>query len=139
MDSSTGLLSSMHNPVDFLLLEAYGLFFHYSYGKTNHKLSISSMLEINKYQDEKPLLHLLHLLLHPPPPSPSLNSLPLPSLASRHPSQFLPPFLGASLPSPSYQLFLSTSQVVDASWTRLEQLITHHQQTFDPSGVGVGS
>ena len=44
--SSTGLLSGMHNLVDFLLLKAYGLFFHYVHGKTNYKLPISSMLEI---------------------------------------------------------------------------------------------
>ena len=36
-----------HNLVDFLLLEAYELFFHYIYGKQTINFPISSMLEIN--------------------------------------------------------------------------------------------
>ena len=61
---STGLLSSihnlvdflflkasMHNLVDFLFLEAYGLFFDYVDGKTSHKLP--DLVKSGSGQDEK--------------------------------------------------------------------------------------
>ena len=54
--------------VDFPLLEAYGLFFHYVYGKTNHKLP-DDKLKIYRYppgalksgsgQDEKLIINFM--------------------------------------------------------------------------------
>ena len=61
------LLSSMHTVDFFLLLEAYGLFFHYVYGKTNHKLcdlvyatnKPARCIESGSGQDEKLIINFM--------------------------------------------------------------------------------